>query len=102
MSTLDLALIGNCSIGALINARADIVWACMPRFDSRPVFDSLLNDPANNGNVGIYEIELLDFERSEQHYLELTKVKSEILNSKIVRAVGPRYYQTVVDVKITK
>ena len=39
---------------------------------------------------------------SEQHYLELTKVKSEILNSKIVRAVGPRYYQTVVDIKITK
>ena len=39
---------------------------------------------------------------SEQHYLELTKMKSEILNSKIVRAVGPRYYQTVVDVKITK
>ena len=39
---------------------------------------------------------------SEQHYLEITKVKSEILNSKIVRAVGPRYYQTVVDVKISK
>jgi tRNA (guanine37-N1)-methyltransferase len=29
-------------------------------------------------------------------------VKSEIINSKIVRAVGPRYYQTVVDVKISK
>jgi len=39
---------------------------------------------------------------SEQHYLKLTKVKSEIINSKIVRAVGPRYYQTVVDVKISK
>ncbi len=39
---------------------------------------------------------------SEQHYLEITKVKSEILNSKIVRAIGPRYYQTVVDVKISK
>jgi tRNA (guanine37-N1)-methyltransferase len=39
---------------------------------------------------------------SEQHYLKLAKVKSEILNSKIVRAVGPRYYQTVVDVKISK
>ena len=39
---------------------------------------------------------------SERHYLEITKVKSEILNSKIVRAVGPRYYQTVVDVKISK
>ncbi len=39
---------------------------------------------------------------SEEHYLQVTPVKSEILNSKIVRAVGPRYYQTVVDVKIFK
>ncbi len=39
---------------------------------------------------------------SEEHFLKITNVKSEILGSKIVRAVGPRYYQTVVDVKITK
>ena len=39
---------------------------------------------------------------SEEHYLKVSPVKSEILNSKIVRAVGPRYYQTVVDVKISK
>jgi len=39
---------------------------------------------------------------SEEHYLKVTPVKSEILDSKIVRAVGPRYYQTVVDVKISK
>jgi len=39
---------------------------------------------------------------SEKHYLEVTPVKSEILTSKIVRPVGPRYYQTVVDVKISK
>jgi tRNA (guanine37-N1)-methyltransferase len=39
---------------------------------------------------------------SEEHYLQVTPVKSEILHSKIVRAVGPRYYQTVVDVKILK
>ena len=39
---------------------------------------------------------------SENHYLEVTPVKSEILTSKIVRPVGPRYYQTVVDVKISK
>ncbi|MFB5619792.1 MAG: class I SAM-dependent methyltransferase family protein [Nitrosopumilus sp.] len=39
---------------------------------------------------------------SEEHYLKITPVKSEILDSKIVRAVGPRYYQTVVDVKIFK
>jgi len=39
---------------------------------------------------------------SEKHYLGITPVESEILHSKIVRPVGPRYYQTVVDVKIKK
>ena len=39
---------------------------------------------------------------SEKHYLQVTPVQSKILFSKIVRAVGPRYYQTVVDVKIFK
>ncbi len=39
---------------------------------------------------------------SEEHYTQVTPVKSEILGSKIVRAVGPRYYQTVVDARISK
>ena len=39
---------------------------------------------------------------SEEHYLQVSPVKSEIMGSKIVRPVGPRYYQTVVDVKIFK
>lgn len=39
---------------------------------------------------------------SKQHYMEVTLVKSEILGGRMVRAVGPRYYQTVVDVRITK
>jgi tRNA (guanine37-N1)-methyltransferase len=39
---------------------------------------------------------------SEKHYQDISQVKSKILYSKIVRAVGPRYYQTVVDVRITK
>jgi tRNA (guanine37-N1)-methyltransferase len=41
-------------------------------------------------------------EVSKQHYLQVTPVKSEILGGRMVRAVGPRYYQTVVDVRITK
>lgn len=39
---------------------------------------------------------------SEKHFLEVSTVKAEILDSRVVRAVGPRYYQTVVDVKISK
>jgi len=34
--------------------------------------------------------------------MQVTKTKSEILGGRMVRAVGPRYYQTVVDVRITK
>jgi tRNA (guanine37-N1)-methyltransferase len=41
-------------------------------------------------------------EVSKQHYLQVTPVKSEVLGGRMVRAVGPRYYQTVVDVRITK
>ena len=36
------------------------------------------------------------------HFLSVVKVKSEILGSKIVRPVGPRFYQAVVDAIISK
>jgi len=39
---------------------------------------------------------------SEHHYMHITPVTSTLLGSKIVRPVGPRFYQTVVDVKIKK
>ncbi len=37
-----------------------------------------------------------------QHFLGVVKVKSEILGAKIVRPVGPRFYQAVVDAAISK
>ncbi len=39
---------------------------------------------------------------SEEHYSSVAPVRSEVRCSKIVRAVGPRYYQTVVDAQIFK
>lgn len=39
---------------------------------------------------------------SKQHFLQITPVKSEIIGGRMVRPVGPHYYQTVVDVKIQK
>jgi GH15 family glucan-1,4-alpha-glucosidase len=67
MTTLDLAVIGNCTFGALIDSKARILWSCMPRFDSDPVFCGLLtgDEPIRRG---LYEVELEDFTRSEQHY----------------------------------
>ncbi|CAB1368003.1 glycoside hydrolase family 15 protein [Denitratisoma oestradiolicum] len=71
MNTLDLALIGNCSIGALVDAQARIVWGCFPRFDGDPIFCSLLKP---NEEAGFFSIELVDHERVEQHYLENTAI----------------------------
>lgn len=41
-------------------------------------------------------------ELTTQHYMKITPIKSKILNAKIVRAIGPRYYQAVLDIRITK
>ncbi|WP_028311914.1 glycoside hydrolase family 15 protein [Derxia gummosa] len=41
--SLELAVIGNSRIGALIDTRGDVVWMCVPRFDGDPVFCALLD-----------------------------------------------------------
>src|SRR5262245_10709930 len=66
--SLDLALIGNCAIGALIDAQARIVWCCMPRFDGEPVFHALLGAPADDPDSGEFRIDLEGLDRTEQAY----------------------------------
>jgi GH15 family glucan-1,4-alpha-glucosidase len=66
MSQLNLAVIGNCTFGALIDPRARVVWSCMPRFDSDPAFCALLG--GDQPDQGLFDIELIDFESSEQTY----------------------------------
>jgi len=44
MTLADLGLIGNCQLSALVRRDGAIVWSCMPRFDSAPIFASLLDD----------------------------------------------------------
>jgi GH15 family glucan-1,4-alpha-glucosidase len=74
VNSLDLALIGNCTIGALVDRNAQIVWTCLPRFDGDAVFCSLLREPEAADDCGFFSIDLADFERAEQHYLENTAV----------------------------
>lgn len=71
MRNLDMALIGNCTIGALIDERATITWGCFPRFDGDPVFCSLLRE---SDDYGFSSVELADCERIEQYYLENTAI----------------------------
>ncbi len=74
MSTLDQALLGNCSFAALVDRRAEITWACMPRFDGDPVFCSLLGPPALGDGQGRFAVEMDSWVRSEQEYLRNTAI----------------------------
>ncbi len=73
-SSLDLGLIGNCQVGALIDSTAEIVWYCLPRFDGDPVFNSLLQEHETGSGKGYCSIELLEQIRTEQSYLSNTAV----------------------------
>lgn len=66
----ELGIIGNCQYSALIHTSGDVVWCCLPRFDSDPVFSSLLD--AENG--GRFSIAPANRERGVQKYLPLTNI----------------------------
>lgn len=70
-ASLELGVIGNGSIAALVDDRARIVWCCLPRFDADASFCALLSP---KGGGGDWAIELEDFQRAEQHYLPNTAV----------------------------
>jgi GH15 family glucan-1,4-alpha-glucosidase len=73
-ASLNLGLIGNCSISALIDAQARMVWCCMPRFDSDPVFHALLDSADGIAADGSFQIVLEGQARSEQAYDQNTAI----------------------------
>jgi GH15 family glucan-1,4-alpha-glucosidase len=74
VSSLDLGLIGNSAIGALVNTSAEIVWACFPRFDGDAMFCSLLRERRGADDYGFFAIDVADLARTEQAYLPNTAV----------------------------
>lgn len=74
MTSLDLALIGNGTIGALIDADATVVWGCFPRFDGDPAFCALLEAPGTADQQGLFAIDVLDRSAVEQEYVRNTPV----------------------------
>ena len=99
MSSLDLAVIGNSSVAALVDRQARIVFASLPRLDSDPVFCSLLRGGDAAGAApadGALSIELKDYDGSEQSYLDNTAVLHSVLHDKNGGSVeivdfAPRY-----------
>ena len=98
MTSLELALIGNGSVSALINAVGEIVWACFPGMDGDPAFCSLLRERGGPSDFGYFAIELIDFERAEQSYVGNTPIVRTRLHDRhggIVEITdfAPRFWQ---------
>ena len=96
MSNLNLGLVGNCQISALIDDKATLVWSCLPQFDADPTFCRLLRDDAERELPGYFDIEVLDYSHSEQAYIANTAILQTTLydsNGGAVRVtdLAPRY-----------
>ncbi len=52
MRTEELGLIGNCQYAALVDRHGTVVWSCLPRFDSPPLFGELLDADGGRFRVG--------------------------------------------------
>ncbi len=103
-----ISINGNASeiINEKLMDKSDRTLMLLPE-RSDEFLESAINTTKNGGIIHYYSHIHADKKvdagkLSEEHYLQVTPVQSEILGSKIVRAVGPRYYQTVVDVRISK
>jgi GH15 family glucan-1,4-alpha-glucosidase len=96
VSNLDLGIIGNCAIAALVDKTARINWCCLPRFDGDPVFHSLLGAPREAPDGGVFAIELEDFVSSEQSYVHNTAILKTVLHGRSgsVQVIDfvPRFY----------
>ena len=76
---LDLAVVGNCEICALIDYQGRVVWMCLPRPDGDPVFSALLTREQGAAARGVFAVDLQDAVDAEQHYLRNTAIVETVL-----------------------
>lgn len=96
MTDLNLGVVGNCQIASLIDTQGVMVWACLPQLDGDPAFCRLLRSDQGSERPGYYQIELKDFVRAEQRYLDNTAILETVLHDRDGNAVAitdfaPRY-----------
>jgi len=96
-ASLDLGVVGNGSVSALIDRNARIVWSCLPAFNGDPVFCSLLS-PTTHADRGFFDISLDGIAASSQSYVEntavlLTRLAAEDGSAIEITDFAPRFKQ---------
>ena len=74
VSDLDLAVIGNCQVAALIDCRGRIVWMCLPKPDADPVFCALLRRDGGGSVSGVFAVDLRDMTQATRRYVRNTAI----------------------------
>jgi len=88
-----LGVVGNCQFSALVDRNGEVVWCCLPRFDSEPVFSTLL-DAAEGGR---FFVGPADGESGKQSYIDNTNILKTVFetSSGTFRVIdfAPRFVQ---------
>lgn len=89
----ELGVIGNCQFSALVHRSGSVVWCCLPRFDSDPVFSALLDEQEG----GRFQIRPANGEIGVQRYLPHTNILETIFHTETgsfrVIDFAPRFLQ---------
>jgi GH15 family glucan-1,4-alpha-glucosidase len=89
----DLGVVGNCQFSALVDNRGEVVWCCFPRFDSEPVFSTLLDEK----DGGRFSIASADNATGTQRYLPNTNILETVLKGPTgsfrILDFAPRFFQ---------
>ena len=70
--SLDLAVVGNCDVAALIDRAGAVVWGCWPRFDGDPIFCALVD--GETAKSGYFSIGFDEPASVEQTYVRNTAI----------------------------
>ncbi|MEL6235091.1 MAG: glycoside hydrolase family 15 protein [Pseudomonadota bacterium] len=81
MSSLNLGVVGNCTVAGMVDDRAGLVWMCLPRFDGDPVFHGLVGHGPGDPDDGAFRIEMPDLAETEQRYEDNTAILRTTLKS---------------------
>ncbi|MGE0666482.1 MAG: glycoside hydrolase family 15 protein [Sphingomonadales bacterium] len=69
---MNLGVIGNGNVAALIDSRGRVCWHCLPRFDGDPVFCSLMN--GDDPEAGFMDVTIENLESATQEYRRNTAI----------------------------
>ncbi len=77
--SLDLGVIGNAAISALVTRDARFVWMCAPRVDGDPIFCRLLGGDEPAEEAGDWSVAIENQTSSRQRYLRNTAILETVL-----------------------